>query len=458
MFVMKIRGGPTRWSPTPNYVDAVRIEPRVGDRYIYMVVDGDSTYTNTNEVVAVDGDVVTVSYSGADGFYTYDTTVDGFMAGFYPLPSLVGAEAVGSETLTTFAGEVECTVYDVTENGDHMRMWVSDASGVMYRMEATGPHVSETYVLTENTMMAASADAPAGVRTEPGVGDYIVTSLSASIGGQEIGYDTADVILAVDGGSIQDMFVTVAGNSVASVPASQFIGHLVPDLSGYEFRMRQIVPTPYGDLLCDMYVGETYESTTTVWVGSDTGISYRTAILLDGGTVFTSLKDTSLFGEAPGVVDLGMAVPDGLSVGDYYEYRCDAYADGVLYDAWGEYTRVSGIDGDTVTYSFDRYNDEGSTGGFTDGTAEDFLAGILVPSEAAGPVRSEVVDTCYGERLCDVFIMEERGTRTEIWADSECGLVFRYEVAVDGNLLVCELDGISFLEVTVRTPDLTLTG
>ena len=139
-----------------KYKDALRsdLSVRVGDFYEYTTTFGDVTFTTSQEVLSIDGATLTVAWEGDGGSMTITESEDEFLVGMMPLAYIVGAEEAGTETISTVAGDVVCTIYKVTdESQGTMKMWVSGSTHVMYYAEMSYNGQSMTYTLVGNSFL-----------------------------------------------------------------------------------------------------------------------------------------------------------------------------------------------------------------------------------------------------------------------------------------------------------------
>ena len=139
-----------------KYKDALRsdLSVRVGDFYEYKTTFGDVTFTTSQEVLSIDGATLTVAYEGDGGQMTLTESEDEFLVGMMPLAYIVGAEEVGTETLSTVAGNVVCTIYEVTdESQGTMKMWVSSSTHMMYYVEMSYNGQTMTFTLVGNSFL-----------------------------------------------------------------------------------------------------------------------------------------------------------------------------------------------------------------------------------------------------------------------------------------------------------------
>ena len=116
-----------------KYKDALRsdLSVRVGDFYEYTTTFGDVTFTTSQEVLSIDGEMLTVAWEGDSDPMTITESEDEFLVGMMPLAYIAGAEEAGTETISTVAGDVVCTIYEVTdESQGTMKMWVSSSTQV----------------------------------------------------------------------------------------------------------------------------------------------------------------------------------------------------------------------------------------------------------------------------------------------------------------------------------------
>lgn len=139
-----------------KYKDALRsdLSVRVGDFYEYKTTFGDVTFTTSREVLSIDGATLTVAWEGDGGSGTTTVSEDEFLVGMMPLAYVVGAEEVGTETLSTVAGDVVCTIYEATdESQGTMKMWVSSSSHMMYYAEMSYNGQTMTFTLVGNSFL-----------------------------------------------------------------------------------------------------------------------------------------------------------------------------------------------------------------------------------------------------------------------------------------------------------------
>ena len=139
-----------------KYKDALRsdLSVRVGDFYEYTTTFGDVTFTTSQEVLSIDGATLTVAWEGDGGSMTITESEDEFLVGMMPLAYIVGAEEAGTETISTVAGDVVCTIYKVTdESQGTMKMWVSGSTHVMSYAEMSYNGQSMTYTLVGNSFL-----------------------------------------------------------------------------------------------------------------------------------------------------------------------------------------------------------------------------------------------------------------------------------------------------------------
>ena len=139
-----------------KYKDALRgdLSVRVGDFYEYTTTFGDVTFTTSQEVLSIDGETLTVAWEGDGGSMTITESEDEFLVGMMPLAYIAGAEEAGTETISTVAGDVVCTIYEVTEESQGtMKMWVSGSTHVMYYAEMSYNGQTMTYTLVGNSFL-----------------------------------------------------------------------------------------------------------------------------------------------------------------------------------------------------------------------------------------------------------------------------------------------------------------
>ena len=139
-----------------KYKDALRsdLSVRVGDFYEYTTTFGDVTFTTSQEVLSIDGETLTVAWEGDSDPMTITESEDEFLVGMMPLAYIVGAEDAGTETISTVAGDVVCTIYEVTVDGQGtMKMWVSGSTHVMYYAEMSYNGQTMTYTLVGNSFL-----------------------------------------------------------------------------------------------------------------------------------------------------------------------------------------------------------------------------------------------------------------------------------------------------------------
>ena len=139
-----------------KYKDALRsdLSVRVGDFYEYTTTFGDVTFTTSQEVLSIDGETLIVAWEGDSDPMTITESEDEFLVGMMPLAYIAGAEEAGTETISTVAGDVVCTIYEVTVEGQGtMKMWVSGITHVMYYAEMSYNGQTMTYILVGNSFL-----------------------------------------------------------------------------------------------------------------------------------------------------------------------------------------------------------------------------------------------------------------------------------------------------------------
>lgn len=139
-----------------KYKDEFRSDPsvRVGDFYEYTSIFGDVTFTTSREVLSIDGDTLTVASEGDGGQATMTVSTEEFLAPMMPLAYVPGLVEVGTETISTVAGDVECTVYELTDEIDGtIKIWVSSSTFVMYYAEMSDNEQTMTYTLAGSSFL-----------------------------------------------------------------------------------------------------------------------------------------------------------------------------------------------------------------------------------------------------------------------------------------------------------------
>lgn len=139
-----------------KYKDVFRSDPsvHVGDFYEYKSTFGDVTFTTSQEVLSIDGETLTVAWEGDGGPTTMTVSTEEFLAPMMPVAYMIGAEEVGTETLSTVAGDVECIIYEITDESQATtKMWVSSSTFVMYYAEATYNGQTMTHTLAGSSFL-----------------------------------------------------------------------------------------------------------------------------------------------------------------------------------------------------------------------------------------------------------------------------------------------------------------
>ena len=159
-----------------------------------------------------------------------------------------------------------------------------------------------------------------------------------------------------------------------------------------------------GEFECDVYRIDYGEGVTdTLWYSGDICVK---ALYVMGGSVQTSvLASTTLTGDAPEYGVCG--VDDTVEVGDYSAFT--AYTmdveNGYALDAVGAFTfEVTSVEDGIVTYS--QIDADGFVGERTT-PVTDFAT---FDDDSYTLVGQALIDTYYGERLCNIYTIEDMGT------------------------------------------------
>lgn len=422
-----IDGG--RDSPTGS--GAIGNTVSVGDSYtLETTASGSDTSTvTTYEVIAMDGDVLTVEETTDGTVTTTRESVSGFL-------DAVRVEApVGTyqrtETISTAMGDIRCDVYfsEVNVgNGTSVSTydWIGTNTNILYKTEVTirSSITSETYTtsLVATNMIGSSSgtDVPSAptisgtVRTDLVAGDYIEYT--------EFEGDRREDVERFTVLSVGDGYVVYSDDDdlddAMRTTAERFVSLLV--YSGSDPPVRtETIETSFGTVECDVYQPDRYpgydwDERLTLYVGSEDGVIYRIVVSEwgDRDEVY-ELTGTSLFLDAPsGGPGPSQPATDSrygveISVGDYYVIKESD-------ERYEETKEVIAIDNGRLIVK----ETEGSKVEIDRTSVSDFLDDIMITQsqlDRLTPTGTETVDGIP----CSVYTYRDDGDTVTLYVDAD---------------------------------------
>ena len=196
---------------------------------------------------------------------------------WYPIFTMEKYEAVGTETVCTYYGDLVCDVV-VTESADvTMTYLVHD--GVVHRERAD--FSDGTWIVMDtvfNTVLEHPPSPDESFIADPEVGDRLLYHMYVdNIYHSDV---TMEIVSAGDG--VYEL--SLAGGDTMTVTEDRLLsGEWMTD--GFEFRGNAYLETDNGYRYMDVYTGEFEEGKVTVFVGSD-GVPYFVNCTLSDGTKY----------------------------------------------------------------------------------------------------------------------------------------------------------------------------
>lgn len=140
-----------------QYADVLRTDLRVGDFYEYRLnTMSFGELSVKEEIVEINGDVLSVRYSEGTVTFVDDSTAEEFLTIIQPIGSGQAADLIGEQTIQTIAGEVDCDLYRIVGDDTNGTAYVSKSSGVMYRFDATEGDLLGTYILVGASLLGSA--------------------------------------------------------------------------------------------------------------------------------------------------------------------------------------------------------------------------------------------------------------------------------------------------------------
>ena len=265
-------------------------------------------------------------------------------------------------------------------------------------------------------------DGNAEFRTEQ-VGDYVVweNHLVRADGTTE------------DDISVQTLVAVVGDTRLQCVEYEDGTSDYYWDTVGFEGSMEHIGTETVaidglGEYECDVLRGEYEGIPETIWITAD-GTCLKTVFEQDGVSYTSVMVSTSLTGDVPEYGVCG--VDDMVEVGDYSVFTTYLVETGMMLSmAEGSFTfEVTSVEDGVVTYDhvdLDGVVDEHTT------SVSDFAT---FDDDSYTLMGQAIVDTIYGERLCDVYDLDG-GTEIMMFVGSGDGVIYMMSDD-DGSDLRC---------------------
>lgn len=435
----------------------IRTDVEVGDYFSLMYTDpetGDS-YTETVTVTAINGDNLTIRITVDDAeVSTTTTTAEFFVAPIVVTDSDIeseGATRAGSEVIGTPFGNINCDIWEVSEEGYWSKVWVGVDNGVMYRGESEYTYEGVTEgmridLVATSLFGPASGSQPVGpetpvdlrLREDYGLGDYITMRITMDTPVEQSTDIETEYYLYRDAEDGDDIMWRNSSDYTGVVHIENYLNNIVAtsdELAAFERGGSVRLDTALGIVECDIWTGASSDGDMKVWVCPDNNVVFRVEIsaTIDGQSylLVRELIETTLFDAQsptePSDVTYADSTYAGMRVGDFYSYRMES----VGIDSSEMTCMVLRFEDDTVTY----YMESVGSGEVHEGTTQEFYSAFMMDVSTVDPnevLRTETISTIAGDVEC--YVLETTADWDGIpmdmtmWVSVDSGVNYRVDV------------------------------